>query len=66
MTVCKNGEFLLLWWCTSLIPALWRQRQDCCEIEVSQGYIVRMPAPYQPPKKSEHLHCKFMISTGFT
>jgi hypothetical protein len=32
---------LARWWCTLVIPALRRLRQEACEFEVSLGYIAR-------------------------
>jgi hypothetical protein len=30
------------WWCTTVIPALRRQRQEDCKVKSSPGYIVRI------------------------
>jgi hypothetical protein len=37
------------WWCTPVIPALGRLRQEGHEFEVSQGYVVRPRLNKQKP-----------------
>jgi hypothetical protein len=38
----REGRWNLVWWCTSTIPALRRQKQEDHEFKASVGYIARL------------------------
>jgi hypothetical protein len=51
-----------VWWCTPVIPALRRLREEDQELEASLGYLVR---PYlktpQKTKQNKKVLCKVKI-----
>jgi hypothetical protein len=51
-----------VWWCTPVILALWRQRQEDGEFKPSQGYIVRICLGAGGLAESFHCLMPFILS----
>jgi hypothetical protein len=44
----KIGNLSQVWWYSSIVPALWRQKLEDCKFKASLGYLMRLCHKNQP------------------
>jgi hypothetical protein len=62
-SIFKKGELCQVWWCTLVIPALGKLRQEDQRFKASLGYIVRIVVQLEEKQDSTHSCMEFDVAT---